>query len=159
MATRKIPPKIKIYEALWAIADNRLEISWLLWNEGICYSSSWNKHYLIVYDESTNAIMANDNGSYWKWYLGYPAIAFLMKKWVIAYNTLYSDALQGIAWKDINQTFVNDFDKTTAYVLDVLINKGIDKEAFLQDIDMIYFRIIQLNLHILWSKIKPPIGY
>ncbi len=159
MTKRKLPPKIKIYEALWAIADNRLEILWLLGNEGKCFSSSWNKYYAIIYDEATNAIMTNDNGSYWKWYLWYPAIAFLMKKWVIAYDKKYSEALKGIARKDINQKFSNDFDKTAQYILDMLAKKSIDKQTFLQQIDVIYHCIEQLNLHALWPKIKPPTGY
>lgn len=159
MIQRKLPPKIKIYEALWTIADDRLEIFWPNKNEGKCYSSSWNKYYVIKYDESTNAIMTNDNGSYWKWYLGYPAIAFLMKKWIIPYNLQYSEALQGIARKDINQKFANDFDKTTEYVLDILSKNGIHTQNFLQEIDTIYATIQQLAMNVLWKKIIPPTGY
>jgi hypothetical protein len=159
MTQRKLPPKIKIYEALWSIADGRIKISSLLENEGKCYSSSGNKYYIIKYDEATNAIMTNDNGSYWKWYLWYPAIAFLMKKWIITYNEAYSQLLKGIARKDINQKFDNDFDKTIEYILDMLLVNAIDKKSFLQEIDHIYHYIEQLNLNMLWKKIQPPTGY
>lgn len=155
----KIPPRIKIYEALWAVADDRIEIFWLLENEGKCFSSSGHKFYTIKYDEASNAIMTNDNGSYRKWYLGYPAIAFLMKKWIIWYDKTYSEALKGIVRKDINQKFANNFDKTAEYIHDLLLQKSINKEKFLYEIDSIYHIIEQLNLNMLWKKIKPPAGY
>jgi hypothetical protein len=156
---RKLPPKIKIYEALWSIADGRLEIWWLLENGGKCYSSSGNKYYVIQYDEASNAIMTNDNGSYRKWYLWYPAIAFLMKKWIISYDKKYGEALKGIKWKDINQKFANDFDKTADYIHEIIQSKGIDLILFLQEIDAIYKQIENLHLSMLWQKIKPPQWY
>ncbi len=159
MLQRKLPPKIKIYEALWAIADGRLEIFWPEKNEGKCYSSSWNKYYIIKYDALSHAIMTNDNGSYRKWYLWYPAIAFLMERWIIPYDAHYSEALKNIAWKDINQKFANDFDKTTEYILAMLSKNGIDTQKFLQEIDTIYAAIQSLALHVLWKKILPPTGY
>ena len=71
----KNPPKIKVYEALGCIADNRIEVNE---NEAKVYSSSREKYYTVKYDR--NSIMSNDNGSYWVGYLGYPSIALLMKK-------------------------------------------------------------------------------
>ena len=65
------PPIIKIYEALGAVADNRVELSE---NTAKVFSSSGNKFYDVSYDRDSNSIMTNDNGSYWKGYLGYPAI-------------------------------------------------------------------------------------
>lgn len=157
---RELPPKIKIYEALWAIADNRLEIIWLLENEAKCYySSSGNKWYIVQYDAATNSIMTNDNASYRKWYLGYPAITFLMKKWILKYDTTYADALKDIPRKDINQKFNNDFAKTTEYIHEILQSKWIDIQIFLQEIDDIYKQIEDLKINILWQKIKPPVGY
>jgi len=159
MIQRKLPPKIKIYEALWAVADDRLEIFWLLENEGKCYSSSGNKYYTIQYDEASNSIMTNDNGSYWKWYLGYPAIAFLMKKWIIIYDKIYSEVLKGIARKDINQKFANDFDKTAEYIHALILSKWVSVDKFIKEIDNIFSQIEILNLSLLWKKIKPPTGY
>jgi hypothetical protein len=57
--------------------------------------------------------------------------------------------LKGVARKDINQKFSNDFDKTAEYILNMLVKKGIDKQDFLQQIDVIYHSIDQLNLNIL----------
>lgn len=69
----KHPSITKIYEALGAVADGRVEVSS---NTAKVYSSSRNKYYDIVYDPDKNQIMSNDNSSFYKGELGYPSIAF-----------------------------------------------------------------------------------
>ena len=95
----KIPPLIKIYEALGCIGDKRLEIKE---NLGKVYSSSRGKFYSINYDKNSNSIMCNDNGSYYIGYLGYPAIAYLMKIGELGFSEKYAESLKGIHWKDLN---------------------------------------------------------
>lgn len=152
----KMPPKIKIYEALGAIGDDRIEISG---NSGKIYSSSRNKFYTVEYSSEKNAIMANDNGSYWQGYLGYPAIAYLMKIGIIKFDSVYAQALKGVAWKDINTRFKNDFEKTEKYIHELLESKSIFANDFLKEIDSVYQQIEKLDLSLLESKIKPPAGY
>lgn len=152
----KLPPKIKIYEAFGSVGDGRIEVNG---NEGKAYSSSKNKFYTISYNPENGGIMANDNGSYWKGYLGYPAIAFLMQKGVIKFNPVCAEALKGIAWKDINTKFKNDFDKTAEYVHEVLREKGIKIGDFYLEVENIYKQIGELDLSLLGSKVKPPEGY
>ena len=82
------------------MAIDRVEV---LENTAKVYSSTRNKYYDVVYDPNNQAIMANDNGSYWKGYLGYPSIAFLMKIGVLSYDQNIGESLKDIAWKDINQ--------------------------------------------------------
>jgi hypothetical protein len=77
---RNLPPKIKIYEALGAIADQRVELDGMFANQGKCFSVSSNrKSYTISYNPETNVIISNDSGSIQQGYIGYPAIAFLLK--------------------------------------------------------------------------------
>jgi len=152
----KLPPEIKIYEALGCIGDDRVRIGD---NEAKVYSSSGNKFYVVKYSPGENAIMANDNGSYWQNYLGYPSIAFLMKIGAISFDSIYAKALEGIAWKDINTQFKNDFDKTAGYVHSLLNGKGISTEDFLNEIEHIAGQIKKLDLLMLGHKIKPPTGY
>lgn len=108
------PPIIKIYEALGSVADNRVELSD---NSAKVYSSTRNKYYDVSFDPAKKAIMANDNGSFWKGYLGYPSIAFLMKSGIVSYDSKIGNLLKNIAWKNINQKFKNDFDKTLEFIL------------------------------------------
>jgi hypothetical protein len=150
----KQPPIIKIYEALGSLADDRVEISE---SSGKIYSSSRNKFYTVTYDPQKQLIMSNDNGSYWKGYLGYPAIAFLMKIGVISYETSLSNLLKDIAWKDINQKFKNDFDKTLEYILS---SKSESEKKNLDDFATAVSREIEkMNLGYLGKKTLPPEGY
>jgi len=150
----KHPPQIKIYEALGAVADGRVEISG---NSGKVYSSSRNKYYDVNYDPDKQAIMTNDNGSFWKGYLGYPAIAFLMKKGVLSYSPRIGELLANIAWKDINQKYKNDFDKTLEFILSTKTDE--EKKMLADFVFKVDVEIKELKLGILGSKVKPPEGY
>ena len=150
----KTPPIDKIYEAFGALADDRLEISG---NTALCYSSSGGKFYNVAYDSTEQAIMVNDNASYWKGYLGYPAIAFLLRVGVLDYDQTLISYFKGIAWKDLNQQFKNDFSKTTAFVLEKIEPKKRTEiktyaEKLLKD-------IAELKLAKLGKMQKPPSGY
>ncbi len=148
------PPIIKIYEALGSVADGRIEIDG---NSAKVYSSSGNKFYSVNYDPEKRAIMTNDNGSFWKGYLGYPAIAFLLKKGVLSYEEDVAKILMNIKWKDINQKFKNDFDKTLDYILSPLTDT--QKENLNNLVQKIDKEIAELDLSLLGKKVKPPEGY
>ncbi len=148
------PPIIKIYEALGSVADGRIEIDG---NSAKVYSSSGNKFYTVNYDPEKRAIMTNDNGSFWKGYLGYPAIAFLLKKGILSYEQDVAKILANIKWKDINQKFKNDFDKTLEFILAPL--GVVQKDSLNNLVQKIDKEIAELNLSLLGNKIKPPEGY
>jgi len=150
----KEPPTTKIYEALGAVADGRLEIEG---DYAKCFSSSGNKYYEIKYDEKTNAIMSNDNSSYWQGYLGYPAIAFLLKNGVLKYRSDLGSYLKGVSWKDINQKFKNDFEEALEFIL-----KDLDKQKRMELDDYVNELLKEikiLNLSKLGKKVVPPSGY
>lgn len=151
-----IPPRIKVYEALGAIADERLEGDG---STGKLYSSSRNKFYEIQYNPKQNAIMSNDNASFFVGYLGYPAIAYLMKIGELDFSQEYANALKGIAWKDVNQKFKNDFVKTQKYADEVLEEKGIDMQAFHSFVDTVMDQIREKQFSLLGKKKFPPKGY
>ncbi len=148
------PPIIKVYEALGAVADGRVEVSG---NSAKVYSSSGNKFYTVEYDPSAMAIMVNDNGSFYKGYLGYPAIAFLLQIGELPYSPAVAEKLKGIAWKDINQQFKNDFDKTLAYILDAKTPE--DRVALAQEAERIDAQLRAHTYNHLGTKTKPPVGY
>ncbi len=150
----KLPSVTKIYEALGAVADDRVEISG---NAGKCYSSSRNKYYDISYDPDSSSIMSNDNVSYWKGELGYPAIAFLLRRDVLRYEENLGMLLKDIAWKDINQKFNNDFEAALNFILE-----GIDTEDKLkleEYVKQLLDQIESLNLKKLGKRAIPPKGY
>lgn len=150
----QIPPMIKTYEALGAIADERIEMAK---NTAKVWSSSGNKFYTVEYDPDKLQIMVNDNGSYWKGYLGYPAIAFLMNKGLLPYNEKIALLLKGVRWKDLNHKFKNDFDKTTSHIFSTFTSEEkIDAGEFAKQV---LNEITQLGLSLLGKKKKPPVGY
>lgn len=150
----KNPPLVKVYEALGTVADGRVEVSG---NTGKVYSSSGNKYYDILYDPKKKQIMSNDNASYWQKYLGYPSIAFLMKTKVLSYDAKLGGLLKGVAWKDINQKFKNNFDKALESIISSKTEE--EKQELLDFCTKVYGEIIKLNLGMLGKRTLPPAGY
>lgn len=149
----KLPPSIKIYEALGSVADGRIELT----DDGAkVYSSSRKKFYTVTYDKEKNAIMANDNGSFWQGYLGYPAIAYLMLVGEIKYEPKIAEALKDIAWKEVNSKFKNDYEKTIAYVQRLAEERGVTVKSLVAAVDDIAQQLADLKLKPLGAKQKPP---
>ncbi len=152
----KIPPKIKIYEALGCLADGRLR---KIDGEMRVYSSSGKKFYTVAFDEKENAIMANDNGSYWIGYLGYPAIAYLMSIGGLSFNQKYAESLKGIVWKDINTKNKNNFEKTLLEVREIMKERGVNLKKFDQFVKQVLQEIKEKKFKLLGKKKQPPRGY
>lgn len=152
----KEPPVIKVYEALGAIGDGRVQVDG---DTAKVYSSSGNKFYEVLYDGQGNAITANDNGSFYQGYLGYPMSAFLLVKNQVQHDTSWDEALAGFAWKDINVKFKNDWKKTEVYIRDELEKRGCDLEVFDRELASIMTQLNELKLERLATKAKPPTAY
>lgn len=156
MGKWKLPPKIKILEALGSIGDGRIVIKG---NTARVQSSSGRKWYDVSYDPHKQAIMSNDNGSYWQGYLGYPAIAFLMQSKIINYDSKYAKALAGIPWKDLNTRFKNNYAKTEAEVKSIVAERGMSSVELSRSVDGIYKQIKKLSPKELGKRMRPPDGY
>jgi hypothetical protein len=156
MSVWGIPPLVKIYEALGCLADGRLEVDG---NSAKCFSSSGKKFYTIKFDPETKAIMCNDNASYWVGYLGYPAIAFLMRHGELPHEKKYEEVLKGIAWKDVNAEFKNDWAKTEDYVEKLANERGIGRDELRGFAERVLRLIVDTKYSLLGRKTKPPAGY
>lgn len=153
----KPAPLIKVYEALGTIGDGRFEISG---TSAKVYSSSGNKYYDVMYDPEAGAITANDNGSYWVGYLGYPSIVLLLELGVVSYDPKLASLLKGFAWKDINQRFKNDFTKTQAYIDEQIAQRHqINLEDFHASLGAILDAVNKLGLTKLDGGASPPQAY
>ena len=127
----KKPHISRIYEALTAIADNRIEING---NRAKCYEFGNDRVYDIQYDPVNGSIMSNDNAAFYTYSLSYPIIAYLMLIGKIPYQKKLLEIFKDVCWKDINQHFKNNYDKSIRFVLE-----GFKKEG--QDIDFIKMEI------------------
>jgi len=154
MKTWKTPPVIKVYEALGAIADGRVEM--VGENAVKVYSSDGSKYYDVSYDPETRAIMANDNGSYWVGYLGYPSIAFLMMRDILPFDERSAELLQGIEWKKRNVANKNDFEKTMKEILDEMTEE--DRNHLKAFADEVLRRIESKPFGKFGKRQKPPKG-
>lgn len=148
----KIPPVVKVYEALGAVADGRVEM--IDDTHSKVVSSDGLKKYDVVWDRDANAIMANDNGSYWVGYLGYPSIAVLMENGVLPYDEVVGEMLKGITWKVINTRHKNDFEKTMGEIFlgmpgENRVRIGVFGEKVLKEIE-------KLGMGKLGKKTRPP---
>jgi len=147
----------KTYEAIGAIGDDRIEAEG---NTAKVYSSSRNKYYDVEWDPNTQMISSNDNSSYWVGDLGYPSIALLIVKHVITCDPSLITALSGFAWKDINQKYKNNFDKTVEEIRHILeTERGVDMVDFDKKLSVVIQQVNSLKLKKPAKKKKPPTGY
>ncbi|HEY2523752.1 MAG TPA: hypothetical protein VGI29_01755 [Candidatus Binataceae bacterium] len=135
MAAWKMPPPIKVYEALGAIGDGRVRAAGGprtapggagtadAWD---VVSSEGGKIYRVEISADGREIGSNDNASYWQGYLGYPAIAVLIERGTLTATAGATRALAGIPWKELNRRFKNDYVRTTAEVARIVDQRGGD---------------------------------
>ncbi|MFE6615858.1 hypothetical protein [Amycolatopsis sp. NPDC057786] len=152
-AVWKPSPVIKIYEALGAIADGRVEVDG---DTARVASSDKAKTYDVRHDPAAGSITANDNGSYWQGYLGYPGIAYLMERGVLAYDGGLTAGLAGVPWKELATEYRNDWAKVEKHVREELAAKGVDLDRFDAGIAEISSGLEKLALTKLSPRQRPP---
>jgi len=158
---RQLPSHItKYYEALWCIWDSRLvlgEVSDGIIHATIVSSSRW-KQYDVSYDQLHHSIMSNDNSSYRKGELWYPALALLLFLDVLDYQSDYGEALAGIEWKSLNTINNNNFDLTQQQVETQLQSQWMNISSLHLYCDSLQHTLESLHLEMLGTTKKPPIG-
>jgi hypothetical protein len=150
----KMPPKAKIYEALTAVADGRVTLTGDRQAEVV--SSAGTKTYVVEWSEDRQAIVSNDNASYWQGYMGYPMVAVLMALGTVEYAPDVAARLAGIPWQQINKKFRNNYDKAVAAVLESLQEQGADPQAIRVEVDRIMSLLEHLSLQKLPRRRRPP---
>lgn len=155
MATWKTPPKAKVYEALGAIGDGRVEMApgERLARVG---SSARDKTYSVEWSEDGKAITSDDNASHWQGYLGYPILAVLMLRGDLDYSPKAASRLAGVPWKRLNDEFRRDYDRVTEHVLDAIARDGGDRHEIEAEVDRLMARIAGLRLEKLTRRERPP---
>ncbi len=116
----KIPPRIKILEALGCIADGR--IKFISEHEARVISSTGERTYTVKWN-GDKAIFADDNGSVYRGYLGYPSIAFLMLKGLLPFDKRIAEGLKGVPWKKLNEKY------RRYWIVESIIKKKLEKRG------------------------------
>lgn len=146
----KWPPKAKIYEALSAFADGRVDIAHE--GEATVASSDRAKTYTVVWNEGREAFGANDNASYWVGYMGYPVIATVMKLGLLRPQPDTAALLAGVNWNELNRAYKRDYDAAVEFVLQHIVRDGGDAEAVRAEADRLFGELKLLKL----GRITPP---
>jgi hypothetical protein len=110
----KMPPLIKVYEALGSLGDGRVRI--IDEEHALVTSSEGDRTYEVETRDGGHELSSSDNASYWQGYVGYPAIAVLLRRGLIPLPPGARDALAGIPWNELNRRFKRDYSKTLAEV-------------------------------------------
>ncbi|WEV74648.1 hypothetical protein OZX74_03785 [Bifidobacterium sp. ESL0798] len=114
---RKPTPIAKIYEALSAVADGRVELCGHE-SKGIVTSSARTKRYTVMI--SDKLYTSNDNATYWQHYAGYPIIAVLIEQGRISLppgSRPLLEHFRNINWKRLNTENRNHYDKAVSQFL------------------------------------------
>jgi len=136
----KTPPRIKVLEALGAIADGRIK--------------KVDDHYEVVSSEGDRIYSvkingekaySNDNGTTYRNYIGYPIIAVLMLEGKLKYDDKISKSLKGIDWKRLNETYKN-YAKVEEIVEKIAEERGVNKEEINKIIEEVLNELRRLSL-------------
>jgi hypothetical protein len=136
----KMPPLVKIYEALGALGDGRVQLEDE--QHASVLSSDRSKTYQVEISADGHEIASNDNASYWQGYLGYPAVAVMLKRGLCTVRAEVITALSGIPWKELNRRFHNDYSRTIGEVMLRAEERGFDS------------KIIAAEAEAVWSKLS-----
>jgi hypothetical protein len=120
----KMPPLMKVYEAIGVIGDRR--VTFENDHRAKVLSSDGRKTYLVEIADDGRTVSSNDNASYWQGYLGYPAIAVMLLRGLSHVREDVISTLSGIPWKELNTRFRNDYAQTIAEVMERAQKRGAD---------------------------------
>ncbi len=96
------PPRIKVLEALSAIADGR--VKQVAPGMFLVKSSDGARLYHVYIDPEKGVAYSDDNGTRLRGYIGYPIIAALMLMGRLPLDREAADALRGIPWRRLNES-------------------------------------------------------
>jgi len=103
LKTLRLPPRIKVLEALGAIADERIKL--LSDKKARVVSSDGSREYSVHVDLEKGVAYSSDNGTRLRGYVGYPIIAFLMLRGILPYDPDIAKAMKGVPWRMLNERY------------------------------------------------------
>ncbi len=142
-ATLRLPPKIKILEALSAVCGGRVHV--VSDSECRVISSDGSRAYVVHVDLRRGVAYSNDNGTTYRNYVGYPIIAFLMVKSVLPVDCRIGDAIKDVPWRKLNEMY-RSYDKVMSYVMRVAKERGVSEQSITTYVSQVMRRLASLRL-------------
>jgi len=137
----KMPPLAKVYEALGALGDGRVQLEDE--SRASVLSSDRSKTYRVEISADHRTITSNDNASYWQGYLGYPAIAVLLMRGFCPVRPEAVKALSGIPWNELNRRFRNDYRRTIEEVMQRAEQRGFDAKVVAAEAEAVLSKLTE----------------
>ena len=154
MTTWKLPPRAKVFEALTALADGRVDLAGP--GEARVRSSAGDKTYTVEWTDEGTSITSNDNASYWQGYAGYPILAVLMALGTLRVDARAAQQLAGVDWHDLNRRFRRDYDAAVSHVLSAAEARGVDARAIERQVDDVMEQLASLEVQRPARSRRPP---
>lgn len=120
----KQPPIAKVYEALSAVADGRVEIQ--SEDTATVRSSDGSKTYTVRWSKNRKVFSSTDNASKFGHYIGYPIIAVLVELGDLPADRSLAGHLAKVPWKQLNDRFKRDYEAAVDHALAVAESEGVD---------------------------------
>jgi hypothetical protein len=99
----RMPPRIKVLEALGSLADGRVRL--LPDGSAEVVSSDGTRRYSVWVSSDGRRAYSTDNGTAYRGYVGYPIIAVMMLRGILPYRKELAEALRGIRWRSLNEKY------------------------------------------------------
>ncbi len=144
----RLPPRIKVLEALGAIADGRIKI--IDERRAQVISSEGDRTYNVYIDIAKSQVYSDDNGTKYRGYIGYPIIAVLMLKGIIPFYKDVAEALKGIPWRELNEKY-KKYAIVETIVKNIVKRKGISPKYIDIVINRVMVKLKTLKLRLLTS--------
>ena len=152
MTWLRAPPRIKVLEALGAIADGRIELISEDKKFARVRSSLGDRVYTVYVDPVKGEAYSDDNGTRYRGYIGYPIISLLMLQGALPFDQKIAEALKGIPWKELNEKYKR-YAIVEKIVLSEAERRGVKPDKVQEFVDKVYRELKRLKLRKLE---KPP---
>ncbi len=141
----RLPPRIKVLEALGAVVDGRVRLV----GEGRCevVSSEGDRVYNVVVEGGF--VYSNDNGTLYRGYVGYPILACLMAEGKLPIDAELGEKLRGVPWRRLNE----QYKRYEEVLVRILAERGIERERAEAYIDAVLRCLAAMRL-----RLKRPMG-
>jgi hypothetical protein len=155
MAPWKQPPIVKVYEAFSAVAGGRVAVTGA--GAAKVTSSNGARTYDVWWDADGSTITANDSGSTWQGYAGYPIIAVLLVQGRIQTDDSLMAPLASVDWHELNDRVKRRYDQAVEQVLAEAAAGGADRDAIAAAAESVLEQLAALHLQRSGHR-QPPRG-
>ncbi|MEZ0248471.1 MAG: hypothetical protein ABWJ97_04290 [Thermoproteus sp.] len=141
----RLPPRIKVLEALSALADGRVKL--LSDKDAEVVSSDGTRTYRVHVDVGRRVAYSDDNGTVYRGYVGYPILSFLMARGLLPVDQKLGEALRGIPWRKLNEEY-KKYEAVIQVIKAGLRERGISDEEVDRYIDLVLSHLKKLGLRL-----------